>query len=102
MTRQNVPIACTLTGTSHRERAMWLEELARDALLGHERQDLTLALRYRGEARDRIARMVAQEAECCAFLRFETHDLGDEVEVTVTAPESARSVADSLFELFVS
>lgn len=100
MTHSDLPIVCMLTGAGFRERARWLQELVRDGLLRHERDDLTLALHYRAEVRDRVLRMVARESECCAFLQFETCDRGDEVDVTVGAPESARPVVDSLFELF--
>jgi hypothetical protein len=51
----------------------------------------------RGDARD----MVIEEQECCAFLKFEMTDTGDQMWVTISFPERARAVADLIFEQFV-
>ena len=95
------PVACTLTGDDFRDRLTWIGQLTRDALRGHERADLTLTLRYAREAGQRVQEMIRKERACCAFLTFETREQGEELWLTVTAPEAARPTADALFEPFL-
>src|SRR5688572_24852801 len=85
------PIACTLNGATYRDRLASITRLADDGLLSHERRDLVLELRYRRSVADRVRDLVAQEQECCAFLRFDTEETADEVRVTISAPERARA-----------
>ena len=99
--RGESPIACTLQGGSYQERLAWMAELARDGLLGVTRDDLRLELRYAADVASRVREMVAREQVCCAFLDFELTESSEEVRLTITAPERAREVADTLFEQFV-
>jgi hypothetical protein len=96
------PIACTLAPSDYKDRIGWISGLTRDALRGHIRKGLTLELHYAAGARDRVREMVRSEQTCCAFLRFDTRDDPGEIVVTITAPETARDVADTLFEQFVA
>jgi len=54
---QQQPIACTLSGEARQDRRAWIDALARDALRGIERDDLTLRLRFAPEAIPRIQDM---------------------------------------------
>jgi hypothetical protein len=99
--RGGVPIACTLQPGSYQERIAWIVELARDGLRGVKREDLRLELRYAPHLASRVREMVGKEQECCAFLNFELTETGEDVRLTITAPERAREVADALFEQFV-
>ena len=85
----------------YRERLAWIAGLARDGLLGVSRDDLRLELRYAREAPDRVREMVCKEQTCCAFLDFELAESDTDVQLTITAPERARDVADAMFEQFV-
>ena len=96
------PIACSLTLGAYKDRLAWIAALNKDALRGHRRRDLVLELRYAIEARARVLEMVRNEQACCAFLAFELHESGNEIRVTVAAPEAAREAADGLFEKFVA
>lgn len=96
-----LPIACTLTPGDLRERLSAIQTLTREALLGYQRQDLDLALRYAPHATARVRAMVAGEQHCCAFLQFEVREQPDAVHVTITAPENARDAADELFAQFI-
>jgi hypothetical protein len=80
----------------------WIGALTRDALRSHERRGPVLDLRYAPEARDRVREMVHKEQACCAFLDFDLREEPREIRLTITAPESAREAADTLFELFVA
>jgi hypothetical protein len=99
---KSLTLACTLTPADLRERLALIRRLATDALLGHQRQPLVLALRYAPAARERVRAMVANEQQCCAFLNFEVREQPDVVHVTITAPENAREAADDLFEQFIA
>ena len=99
--RGELPIACTLQGTSSQERLAWIEELARDGLRAVTRDDLRLELSYTADVAGRVREMVGKEQVCCAFLNFELTETGEDVRLTITAPERVREVADALFEPFV-
>ncbi len=58
-----LPIACTLTPTDFIARLAELNSLTKDALISGWRDGLTLHLRYRPEAEDRVRRMVEHEQE---------------------------------------
>jgi hypothetical protein len=96
------PIACTLASGAHKDRMTWIGALTRDALRSHERRGLALELRYALEARDRVREMVRKERACCAFLTFDLREESDEIRLTITAPETAREAADTLFAQFVA
>ena len=74
----------------------------KDALRSYARRDLVLELRYAPEARERVLEMVRNEQACCAFLAFELDEVGNEIRLTITAPERAREATDGLFDPFVA
>jgi hypothetical protein len=96
------PIACTLAPGAFKDRLAWIAALNKDALRKYARRDLVLELSYALEARERVHELVRNEQACCAFLAFELHEAGNEIRLTVTAPETAREAADALFEQFVA
>ena len=96
------PIACTLAPGTFKAGTAWIAALNKDALRKYQRRDLVLELSYALEARERVREMVRNEQACCAFLAFELHETGNEIRLTVTAPETAREAADTLFEQFVA
>lgn len=102
MTTNNAPIACTLGGTDYTERLAWIASLNNDGLLGHQRHDGVLELRYTRRVRNRVHEMVQKESECCAFLTFTIDESGAEVRVTITAPGLMREAADLLLDPFLT
>jgi hypothetical protein len=102
MTSNNQPIACTLGSDELRARRTWIADLTREALLGHQRNNLVLHLRYKPQAARRVREMVRLESVCCAFLKFEIHKLPDEVSLTITASEAAREAAGAMFDQLVA
>ncbi|HEU4693188.1 MAG TPA: hypothetical protein VFS23_32720 [Vicinamibacterales bacterium] len=99
---KSLAIACTLTAGDLQKRLAQIRKLTAEALLGHDRNGLVLALRYAPEAVEGVRAMVASEQHCCAFLNFEVREQPDVVHVTITAPENAREAADELFEQFIA
>ena len=96
------PIACTLSGEARQDRRAWIATLVRDALRGSERDDLTLHLRFAPEAVQRVQDMVRMEQACCGFLSFEMDTRPQEIWLTISAPEAARSAADAFFAPFTT
>jgi len=95
------PIACTLALGAFKSRTAQIAALNQDALRKHARRDLVLELSYAPDARERVRELVRNERRCCAFLGFELHEGANEIRLTVTAPETAREAADTLFEQFI-
>lgn len=102
MSPDTPPIACTLAPGRYLERLALIAQLSRDALLSHQRRDLVLELRYAEAAAARVRDLVRREQECCAFLEFDLQEQGGEaIQVTITAPEEARSAIELLFSQFI-
>ena len=95
------PIVCTLMPEDFKARLADLKLLTKDALISGWRDDLTLHLRYRPEAEDRVRRMVEREQECCAFLTFDLQSRPDATELRITAPEGAKEAIGPIYEQFV-
>ena len=101
MDSRDAPIACTLPSESYHERLASIAQLARDGLLGMSRNDLQIEFTYAPSVAGRVREMVSKEQECCAFLNFDVSETDEDVRLTITAPERASEVADSLFEPFM-
>lgn len=102
MASSGSPIACTLDIGNFRERLAQIAALNRDALRGYERDGLVLRLRYGAAAGDRVREMVEREQACCGFLAFDLREVGNELWLTITAPEEARGAAETLFDQFAA
>src|SRR5262245_52814364 len=101
ISRDETPIACTLSGNDYHERLAWIAQLNRDGLQSHRREAMTLELRYAADVRNHVHQMVRQEAECCAFLGFAVSESADHVSVTITVPERASEMAGDLLAPFL-
>ena len=55
-------------------------------------------MRFRADetTRERLEAIIAAEATCCSFLRFELADEADTLTLTITAPAGAEPVAHDL------
>lgn len=95
-------IVCCLGPTEYRSRIAWIENLTRQTLRSHVRDDLVLRLSYTPEATADVRKMVEQERICCPFLTFDLQQSPEATSVTITAPETARDSADTLFGQFLS
>lgn len=59
-------------------------------------------LRFRSDpkTRRRLEEIVAAEAQCCSFLDLKLTERGDELVLTLTAPDGGQAVADELAAAF--
>lgn len=92
-------VACTLDAPDFKHRVASIRNLASRHLLSSHQEHLALRLTYAAEALPEMEKLVAKESECCAFLDFDIR-AGDQIELTITAPESAALAADELFAHF--
>lgn len=92
-------IACTLDAPGFKERVASIRDLASRHLLSSHREPLVLSLTYAADALPELEELVAKESDCCAFLDFDIR-AGEQIELTITAPESAALAADELFAHF--
>ena len=95
-------IACTLSPAEMRQREADIRTLGRDALLGVERSERHVLLRFRSDpaTRARVEAIVAAESDCCAFMDFELSVTGDAIALRVAAPAGAEPAVRRLADLF--
>ena len=96
---QDLPIACSLNASDLRARLDEIGALGRDALLSTEAGG-TMRFRADETTRERLEAIIAAEATCCSFLRFELADEADTLTLTITAPAGAEPVAHDLTAAF--
>ena len=65
---KELPLACTLGADALSRREGEVRRLFEDALVDSRLDGGRLALRFRGDATERVKALAAAERECCAFL----------------------------------
>jgi hypothetical protein len=99
---KELPIACTLTPGAMADRGEWLRRLGRERLIGGERRDGALDLRFDPAGEADVREWMKAEEECCAFLSFELDRAGDELRLAVAGPPGAEPVLDGLLSALLS
>jgi hypothetical protein len=94
------PVFCSLSAGDYRKRIEFIRTLDRH-LKRVRRSDNSIVLTYGRDAGGGVRKLVELEKACCAFLWFDVKDDGDEIELSITAPDSAREYARFLFEEFL-
>lgn len=98
----STPIACSLTGDELSRRLAEIRALGAAALIWAERHEAEAVLRFdpAPDRRAELERIVAAEATCCAFLRFDLRDEPDAVVLTIAAPAGGEPVLRELVDAF--
>jgi hypothetical protein len=98
----DLPIACSLTAAELPERLAEIGAIGREGLLGADIDGAVALLRFRGggDTRARLERIVAAEAQCCAFLAMGLRDDRDAIELRIEAPPGAEPVVRELVAAF--
>ena len=96
---RDLPLACSLDASALEDRLAEMRALGRDSLIAADERGV-LRFRATPEARLRLERIVAVEAECCPFLGLELHEHDGELRLEVSAPAGAEPVAAGLVEAF--
>jgi hypothetical protein len=87
-----IPIACSLDAGDLEQRLAEITAVGKESLIASEEKGEQFLLRFRADAgiRQRLERIVAAEAECCAFLDLALTESGGELVLSVGAPQDAR------------
>jgi hypothetical protein len=93
---------CSLNTAQMSERLEEMAALGREGLTGARRSSTHAELRFAAGSgiRERVERVVAAEADCCAFLTMRVTDEGDAVTLTIDAPEDAAPLLGDLLDAF--
>jgi hypothetical protein len=98
----DLPIACALSAGELTQRLAEMADLGGDALIETELTGTSATLRFaagRG-IRQRLARIVAAESECCAFLTLAVREETDVLALSITAPAGAEPAVRELVDAF--
>jgi hypothetical protein len=97
-----LPIVCSLDASGLEERLAAIAEVGADALRGRSLEGGGHHLRFRSDPRTRrrLEEVIAAEAECCAFLDLSLREAGEELILSIAAPEAGQSTADALAGAF--
>ena len=89
-------IACSLSGPDLEKR------LAEIAAAGKAARRVGDELRVPADraSRERLEAIIAAESHCCPFLSFDLRESGDQMVLTIDAPEEAKPIAAELVEAF--
>jgi hypothetical protein len=96
------PIACSLGASDLRQRLNEIAEVGADGLIERWSEGDRQLLRFHSgqETRRRLDAIVAAEAKCCSFLDLSLEEVGDELILSVSAPEDGQPVAKELAAAF--
>ena len=100
----DLPIACSLQPGDLKTRQAELVAVGGRSLLSVKRADgepALLAFRNDAQTRSELERIVAAEAECCAFLDMRISN-GDALELQIDGPADAGPIVDELVEAIAS
>ena len=96
------PIACSLSAGALQGRLAEMRAVGREGLVGIDRGERSLLLRFRPDAdlHARIDALVEAEAACCGFLELDLSDDAGELRLAVTGPAEAASVVHEFADAF--
>jgi hypothetical protein len=97
-----LPIACSLDADRLSKRLAGMSALGRSSLISAESTDRAANLRFRpgDDTAERLAAIVAAEAECCAFLAMDVRKEPNGLRLTIEAPDGAEPVLEEIVEAF--
>lgn len=101
MTSQ-LPIACSLSAAELLKRMAEMRAIGLSSFLDAKVRANRATLRFTDDAgtAERLAAVVAGEAECCAFLDMSVRDTGEGLELEIIAPEGAEPLLADFIDAF--
>ncbi len=98
----DLPIACSLAQSELSERLAQMAQLGEDALLEVRRVGVRAELVFTADAavRERLAAIVAAEAQCCPFLTMSVAERRSAITLAVDAPEGAEVALSEIIDAF--
>lgn len=100
--KDDTPLACSLDAAQLERRLASMAAAGAEHLITHDTEGGLHVLRFRAEdgARRRLDEIVEVEKECCPFLDLLLTQAGNELVLSIGAPEHAEGVAAGLAEAF--
>jgi hypothetical protein len=98
----DTPLACSLSDGELRRRLAAIAEVGESSLLSRTADDKSHSLRFRPDptTRRQLEGIVAAEAECCPFLELSLREEGDDLILSIAAPEAGAELAAELARAF--
>lgn len=99
---KDAPIACSLGTSDLKQRLDAIAEIGAGSLISRSLEGNRHLLRFRASttARQGLEGIIAAEAECCAFLDLSLSEEGNELVLSVSAPEDGLPLADEFVKAF--
>jgi hypothetical protein len=97
---RELPVACSLSATDLPARIAEIGAVGREGLLGARVGQAGALLSFRPDVRERLAAIVAAEAQCCAFLAMSLEDGAGVVELRIEAPPGGEPAMHDLVAAF--
>jgi len=99
---QELPVVCSLGAGDLQERLAEIAMIGVEALIDRSSAEGVHLLRFRSnpESRSRLEEIVAAEAQCCAFLDLSLREEGDDLLLSIAAPDAGQETADALAAAF--
>jgi MerR family copper efflux transcriptional regulator len=94
------PISCSLDARGLTQRLAEMSAIGEAGLLGARLDRGHAVLRFRASVQERLARVVAAEAECCPFLDMKLTESSGVLRLTIAAPDGAEAVLRDLVAAF--
>lgn len=90
-------IACTLEGAGFEERAAaWREVASRATARSLEQGRVVATYPADPELLGRVRALIAAEASCCSFFRFELREGREEFVIDLRYPDEARALVEGM------
>ena len=98
----DLPVVCSLGAGDLAQRLLAIAEIGAESLLDRKVEGGRHRLRFRADpkTRGRLEEIVVAEAACCAFLDLSLEEDGEDLFLSIAAPEAGQATADGLAEAF--
>lgn len=95
-------MTCSLGASDLRRRLDEIAAVGADSLIERNADGERHLLRFLSDAqtRHRLEAIVAAEAQCCSFLDLSLDEQGEELVLSIGAPEDGQPIADELAAAF--
>jgi hypothetical protein len=103
MTR-DTPTTCSLDAAELEQRLAAIAAIGADSLIARSVEGERHLLRFRSNAatRRRLEGIVAAEGKCCSFLDLSLSERGEELVLSIAAPQDAQGLAEGLAAAFAA
>jgi len=99
---EELPLVCSLEAEDLEQRLAAIGELGAESLIDRRQDGGRHLLRFRSDrqTRERLEGIIRAERECCAFLDLTLEEVGDDLILSVAAPEVGQATADGFAMAF--